>query len=528
MTANPLQGLTLEQVFAGQGFAGVDASPLQLAICRAAQGRPLDGAIDTDACARHFGVPELAPVLPALVTLICGVRGGKSWLAACAAIHACLTADLSQLQEHELPRFPIIAPTVDAARATFVILCGILQSSAVLCRFIEGEPTSDTVVLCRPDGRRVEVVVVAAARGGLSVRARWLLGYCLEECAQFGSEGTGAVVSAEDLLRAARTRLLPGCTGWIVSSPFGPVGLLHETYKKHFGSPGRTLVIHASTRALNPSFPQSQIDEIRAEDPDTAAREYDAAWTDADSAYLAAVSVDAAIRPEPLYRKGVALSAAMDPATRGNSWTLAVAWSELDEKPGKDGGEPEHKYRVIVGGVWSWTGSKSAPLSPRTVLGEIADALRPYGVRSIVVDGWSFDAMQDHAREVGLSLVEHPNVDRDLPYKRLKSLLGNGDLELPPDPVMRADLLAIRSRATSGGSKIHLPHTANARHCDMAPAVALAVMHAERSVGASTCRHTPPTRRRITHGLPFSGGPRGTREPNRTALFTPQRGPRIL
>ncbi len=493
MTANPLTGLTLEQVFVGQGFAAVPTSPLQLAIARAAQGRPLEGVIDGEACARHFGVAELAPVLPALVVLIAGVRGGKSWLASCAAIHASLTADLSQLQSHELPRFPIIAPTVDAARATFTILCGILQASPVLCRFIEGEPTSDTAVICRPDGRRVEVVVVAAARGGLSVRNRWLVGFVLEEVAQFGTEGTGAVVNAEDILKAARTRLLPGCQGWLISSPFGPVGLLYELYKKHFGKPGRTLVVHAPTRALNPSFPQSQIDEIAAEDPDTAAREYGAEWVDADSAYLGAALVDPAVRTSPLYRPGRAFAAGMDPATRGNHWTLAVAWSEpLQKSPALDDGEQQRK-RVIVGGVWSWAGSKSKPLSPRDTLAEVAATLKPYGVQRIHVDGWSFDAMADHARAVGLSLVEHPAVDRDVPYQRLKALLGNGDLELPPDPVLRNDLLALRQRATSSGVKIHLPHTSNGRHCDFAPSVALAVMHAERISGIDTGRviHIP-------------------------------------
>src|SRR5262245_22825737 len=98
-----LSSLTLEDVFAGRGFADIPASPLQLAIARAARGQPLNDVIDPDACERFFGVPALTPTLPTLVVLIAGVRGGKSWLAASAAIHACLTADLSQLQMHELP-----------------------------------------------------------------------------------------------------------------------------------------------------------------------------------------------------------------------------------------------------------------------------------------------------------------------------------------------------------------------------------------------------------------------------------------
>lgn len=464
--------LDLESVLTGAGFADVPASPLQRAICRAAMGLAVD--LDPGLVEQHFGCAELPEVRPRRVVLIAGIRGGKSLLSCCAAIAACLTADLSRLKGHELPRFAIVGPTVDAARATFVQLTGIMQSSRVLSTFLEGEPTADTIVVRRPDGRRVELVVVAAHRGGLSVRNRWLVGCVLEEVASFGSEATGAVINAEEILRAAETRLLPGCQAWLISSPFGPTGLLHDLYRQHFGKPGTTLVVHAPTRALNPSFPQERIDEIAKEDPDTAAREYGAQWVDAESAYLAAILVDAAMRREPLVRAGRAPSAAMDPATRGNSWTLACGWADRPKAP-----ETE-MTRVTIAGAWQWTGSRQAPLSPRETLGEIAGILRPFGVRRIYVDGWSFDALQDHARAVGLHLVQHTG-DREQPYQTLRTLLGNGAVELPPHPVMRADLVAVRQRATAGGSKVHLPKTADGRHCDFAPAVALAAHYAERA-----------------------------------------------
>jgi hypothetical protein len=479
--------ISLESVFAGQGFADTAASALQRAICRVAEARPLDGVLSPDECLSYFGCAEqeLGHQLARRVVLIAGVRGGKSLLSCCQAIAACLTADLSTLRAFDLPRYAIVGPTVDAARATFVQLTGILQSSRVLRTFLDGEPTADTVVIRRPDGRRVEIVVVAAHRGGLSVRNRWLVGCTLEEVASFGSETTGAVVNAEEIMRAAETRLLPGCQAWLISSPFGPVGLLHDLYARHFGRPGTTLVVHAPTRALNPSFPQSRIDEIRRESPDVAAREYDAAWVDADSAFLAATLVDAATRAEPLIRPGRAFTAAMDPATRGNAWTLAVSWSELLEARDRYGvvDDAETVTRVIVAGVWQWHGSKAAPLSPRETLRQIAAELEPFGVSSIYTDGWALDALQDHAQAAGLTLQQHTG-DRDAPYTTLRTLLANGLIELPPHELMRQDLLSIRQRATSSGIKIMLPKTADGRHCDFAPAVALAAHHAEAQRGS--------------------------------------------
>lgn len=470
-----MQELTLEQIVTGRGFADLRASPLQLAICRAVEGRPLDGVIDADLTERHFGLAELPGQRPQLITLVCGVRAGKSFLLACAAIHASLTADLRALKPHELPRAVIIGPTVDSARSTFVLLLGILRSSTLLSSCISGDPTADTVVLERPsDRRKIEVTVVAAHRGGLSVRGRWLAFFGLEELAQFNALETGHIVNAEEILNAAQTRLLPNAQGWCASSPFGPQGLLYQLWKKHFGKPGRVLVVHAPTRALNPSFSQAQVDAIRAENPDVAAREYDGSWLDADAAYFPAAIVDPAIRTHPLERLGRAIAVGMDPATRGNSWTVAVAWHECDQA------NPTRK-RVIIGAVWSWTGSKIAPLSPRDTLTEIARVLRPYGIKRIHVDQWSFDALADHARGAGLTLVEHPASERDLPYQRLKTLLANGDCELPPHPTLRTDLLAVRQRASAGGVKIHLPRTADGRHADMAPSVALAAMHASGS-----------------------------------------------
>lgn len=499
-----LSNLTLERVFAGSGFADTPASPLQRAICRAAEGRPLDDVLTADECESYFGCApaDLPSVRARRVVLICGVRGGKTLLSCCAAITACLTADLSSLKQRELPRFALIAPTVDLAHAAFEQLVGIIRGSAVLSVMLEGTPTQDTVVIRRPDGFRVEIMVVAAHRGGMSVRGRWLIGALLDEVASFGSETEGKVVNAEELLRAAETRLLPGCQVWLVSSPFGPVGLLYDLHQRSWGKPGATIVVHAPTRALNPSFPQSRIDEIAAEAPDVAAREYDAEWVDPDSAFLAATLVESATRAAPLARpasqgSGRGVVAAMDAATRGNDWTLAIAWPERDT----DG----RITRVVVAGVWRWQGSKKAPLSTKATLAEIGAQLRAHGIYRVKVDGWSFDALNDQARELGFQLEQ--NEDRDTPYHSLKGLLSNAMIELPPDPVMRHDLLSIRQRATSGGTKIVLPKTADGRHCDFAPSVALAAHGASRGTWytAGGYEAAPdPRHQRALHG-PLSG-----------------------
>ena len=467
--SDPFASLTLEDVLTGRGFADLDASPLQRAVVRAAQGRPLDDLIDADTCGRCFGVAELPAAIPVLVALVCGVRGGKSFIAACALIHSALTADLGRLKLYEVPRGVIVAPTVDAAKATFVQLVGILEASPVLSMLIEGEPTTDSVTLKRPDGRRVELCVVAAHRGGLSVRNRWLVCLVLEEVAQFGAESSGAAVNAEDLLRAGMTRLVPSGQAWLISSPFGPQGLLYETHKRWFSKPGRTLVCWAGTRDLNPSYPQEAIDALEAEDPDTAAREHYARWVDALTAYLGAALIDPAIRKTPAVLppvKGYEYAAAMDPATRGNSWTFAIATCT---------GRVGESLRYAIALTRQWTGSKSAPLSPRAVLGEIAELCRPYRVDVVATDQWSADANRDLASDFGLVLrdVTSSAATKVETFESLKTRLGSGLFELPPDPVVRTDLLAVRKKITSQGVSVELPKTPDGRHCDYASVIGL-------------------------------------------------------
>lgn len=479
------------------GFDLTSASPLQRSIVRAADGRDVGDDLDDAAIERHFGCERsrLGIVAPVLIVIVAGVRGGKSLLAACAAVKGCLTADLSRLKRHEVPRFAIIAPTVDNAQATFRLLTGAMLASPQLAKLVVGDPTADTLVMRRPDGRIVEIVVVAASRGAVTVRSRWLVGFVLDEVALFGSEPNGAVINAEELLRAAETRLVPGAQGWAISSPYGPTGLLYELYRTHFGKPGRVLVVHAPTRAMNPTFPAEQVEAIRAREPDTAAREYDAQWIDADSAFLDGASVDRAMRAEPLELPpvpGARYVAAWDAATRGNSWTLVIGRNLAKN------GEPP---RIEIAVAKQWTGSKAKPLDPDATIAEIAATMRLYGVREVACDSWSGDALGALAKRHGILVREWSKATRPdrvhEMYRGLAVLLAGGRIELPPHPVLRNDLKLVRRKASGSGVRIELPKTADERHCDFAPSLVLVTFFAERAPASSgplrSLPHAPRT-----------------------------------
>lgn len=209
----------------------------------------------------------------------------------------------------------------------------------------------------------------------------------------------------------------------------------------------------------------SVIADLRVRDPDTAAREFDAAWTDPEQALLPAAHVDAAAQPEREREPLCHYFAAMDPGTRSNAWTLAI------------GTRRRVGNRVIDAVVKArqWQGSKTAPLSPDKVLGEIAEQLRPYGCREVVTDQYSADALRDIGERHGLILYDRTitsSVKLEL-FENLRTLLADQALELVSDPAVRSDLLLVRKRVGLHGVTIDLPRTPDGRHCDYAIAVAM-------------------------------------------------------
>lgn len=467
--------VSLERLLTEPTGFDLAASPLQIGLTRAADGLPLGDDLSDAEIERHFGCERSAIGLavPVLVVVVAGVRGGKSLLAACAAVKGCLSADLSKLKVHEIARFAIVAPTTDNATATFRLLVGNVLASPKLKRLVIGDPTSDTLMMRRPDGHVVEIVVVAASRGAVTLRSRWLVGFVLDEVALFGSEPTGAVVNAEELLRAAETRLVPGAQGWLISSPFGPQGLLYELYRDHFGKPGRVLVVHAPTRALNPTFPAETVEAIRVRQPDVAAREYDAAWVDADTAFFNGQSIDRATRKTPAiipFEAGHYYECVIDPGFRSNAWTMAVATLRATAT----GNRPT----VVL--AKQWQGSKTKPLKPREVFTEIANDLKPYGVTHLFSDQASGDALRDIAESVGLNLVIEPSTQANKleTYSNLETLLAASNVDLPPAPMVKQDLLGVRRRVGRNGVSVDLAKTPDGRHSDFAPSIAGAIAKA--------------------------------------------------
>ncbi len=129
----------------------------------------------------------------------------------------------------------------------------------------------------------------------------------------------------------------------------------------------------------------------------------------------------------------------------------------------------------MVACVRQWTGSSANPLSPRDTFREIAAVLASYNLAQVETDQYYVDALQDHARDAKVALIQSSldETEKAQRYLSLRTKLAEGDLELHPDPTFLADLRRVKRKVTQRGIQIVLPVTSDGRHCDYAPSLAL-------------------------------------------------------
>lgn len=445
-------------------FGLVTASPLQRAICRVADGRPLGDLAKDRVVRRAFGsVDSLPKEAPREMALLSGIRTAKSLMAACGAFHMSQVCDVSTLGPGEIPRVSVVSLQKDLADVVFGHLVGRAQASPLIRPLIIGEPSTDSIHFRHPSGRPIQIKVVAGSRAGASLVARWSAGCIFDEFPRMigGDEG---VVNWNDSRDAVLLRLLPNAQIWNIGSPWAPYGPAYELVTEHLGKPSAAIVVvRAPAPDMNPVYWTAERVEKAKLDPDVYRTDVLAEFATAEEALFSAESVDRCTRKTLTvpHVPGRTYYAAMDPATRGNGWTIAIATREAG--------------KTVVVRAEEWLGSRHDPLDPGNVLAEIAGILASYGLTSVDSDQWMGDALIALGRQVGLNIVPWRLAERERAekYLAIRTRMDSGELELPPVPKMRTDLLHVRKRLTPGGMSVVLPQTSDGRHCDFAPTLML-------------------------------------------------------
>lgn len=224
---------------------------------------------------------------------------------------------------------------------------------------------------------------------------------------------------------------------------------------------------------MNPSWwTPERCEALRLREPDAHRTDVEGEFMTPEENLLSGDLLDACTRSGPVnlpYNPLAAYWAAMDPATRGNSWTLVIGT--------RDGAKRKVAFAK------QWTGTATAPLSPKATMREIGEALRTYGLHSVESDQYQVDSLKDIGRDVVLEdgtpwpvrilQTDLNSQEKAQRYLSLRTKLGEGEIELSPLPEMQTDLRRIVRRVTQAGIVIDLPRTGDGRHCDYAPALML-------------------------------------------------------
>lgn len=450
-------------------FGLTTASPLQRAICRIADGQPLGAlAFDHTVIGALKDVAGLPSEKPREMVILSGIRTAKSLIAACGAFHMAMTCDVSQLRAGEPPRVSVISLTKDNADVIMNHLLGSVKASPLLRPFLLGEPTGDGLFLRHPTGMPVEVRIVAGSRAGSSLVSRWSAGAIFDEFPRMtGSDDH--VVNWDDSRDAVLLRLLRGCQLWHIGSPWAPYGPAYEVVTENFGRPSpRMVVVRAPAPHMNPVYWTPERVEAAKADPDVYRTDVCAEFATPEEALFSSESVDRCTRTSPetiIGKPGNSYYAAMDPATRGNGWTLVVGTRERYAEGA----------RTVIVRACEWIGSRQTPLDPGEVLAEVAGILASYGITAVDTDQAMGDALVTLGRQVGLRLIPWTlnDAERTRRYLAMRTRMDSNELELPPVPQLRTDLLHIRKRVSPGGMRVMLPQTSDGRHCDYGPALML-------------------------------------------------------
>jgi len=388
---------------------------------------------------------------PGGLVVVAGARGGKTErLLAAPLVYEALCADHSSyLSRGEAAAFPLVAQDARATRVAFGYIKAMLTETPELAPFVRDVRASEIDV-----GERVTISCFACTVGG--TRGYTIGAAGLDEEAYWDVDG-------QEILRSVRRGMgtVPQPRLFVVSTPRARHGILWRAYESSWGKPeAKTLVIHAPTALLNPSFRLDRLAEEADLDERGAGRDYEARWLADEEVYVSPDVLAANVEPRRSLPPvpGVHYVGACDPS--GGGGRERFAWC-VAHREGP---------RVVVDHV-GWRGGDGRAFSPQDAVAASAADFKAYGVPSLVGDRyaglWVSQAFAEHRITYVFSAR-----DKSGAFVECAPLFHRGAIALPDMPELLREFRQLEQRALPGG-KVRVEHPRNGTD-DLANAVALA------------------------------------------------------
>lgn len=464
---------TTEHIFTSPDCLGVvDATPLQRAIARAIDGRPIGDLWDHPTVPPAFGhakPPE--GVTPHIICIVASIWSGKTLFAAAKAIVSSQVVDVSGLIPSDEVRIPVLATGMDQAGQGYKHIVGNLLMRPELNRIVDPnvDPTATSIYVKHPSGRPIEITISAMARAGMTLISRRLPCVIFDEATRVQGEDDGAVKNLDESLDAIEGRILPGGCILIIGSPHAPLGPVYKLVSKRFGRPDADcLVIRARGPDMNPTrWTPERCAELRRRNPRAYRTDVEAEFADTEHALFPSAHVERAMRAAPRDLepvKGHYYVAITDPGGRASAWTFVIL--EALEKG----------FRVAI--ARQWMKDIHGHFHAGAAMDEIAVSCKRFGIADVWSDQYGIEATQALAEERGLTVLVHDwnAANRWQAAQIMQTLLENEELELPPDDDFRDDLVRVRKKPTQNGVTVVLPSTGK-RHCDFWAVLACGLLY---------------------------------------------------
>ena len=387
----------------------------------------------------HRNTPPTSPVEEAW--LVCGRRGGKSFIVALIAVFlACFRDYRPCLGPGERGVLMIIATDRKQARVIMRYVTALLQHVPMLATMVDRQDTESIDL-----DNCVSIEITTASYR--TIRGYTVVAALCDEIAFWRSEDSAN--PAEEILAALRPAMstIPGSLLLGLSSPYKRTGPLYENYRRHYGKESPVLVVQADTRTMNPSVPQSVIDRAFEVDPVSAAAEWLAEFRSDVATFLDADWIDRAIsdpgRTERPPLPGVHYYGFVDPSGGGrDAFTLAIAHQERDG--------------TIVLDVCR---GRRPPFDPSSVVSEYTALLGEYRCFSATGDRYAGQWVTEAFRAHGLTYKPSQQTKSEL-YLEVEPLFARKVVQLLDCRPLLNELQQLERRARSGGkdSVDHPPH----------------------------------------------------------------------
>ena len=362
--------------------------------------------------------------------LVCGRRGGKSFIVALIAVFlACFKDYRPHLGPGERGVLMIIATDRKQARVIMRYILALIEQVPMLKHMVIRQD-SESLDL---DNMVAIEITTASYR---TIRGYTVISALCDEISFWRSEDSAN--PAEEILAALRPAMstIPGALLIGLGTPYKRSGPLYDAHKRHYGQDSPVLVIQADTRTMNPTVSQSVIDRAMELDPMAASAEYLAQFRSDVGTFLDADVIERAIEPnrrERAPQRNLSYSAFTDPSGGAHdSFTLAIGH--------QDG---ERSVLDVCRGI-------KPPFSPESVVKEYAALLKSYRCSSVVGDRYSGEWVREAFSKEGIH-YRHSELTKSECYLESLPVFSQGVVDLLDVPVLTTELMQLERRTSRSG-----------------------------------------------------------------------------